>query len=164
MIGLRKAIDSMQESSSSISESAAWLNLMISRVWRVKHTKYSDHSKAVNDVMMPEKAANICNCPKLSHSCGCDDYGSFGGLEPLISYYLGELLIDSMRSTSDMQPDDVTYISLDSFTLGRTAPLVRSIKIKSLDKGDHLVKLSLDVDALLENSNIVLGKVLQIES
>ena len=161
MIGLRKAMEAMQESSSSIAESAAWLNLMISRVWRVKLTKHSDQTKILQDVMIPEKSDSICSCSKESHSCGCDDNGSFGGLEPLISYYLGELLIDSMRSTSDMQPDDVTYISLDSFTLGRTAPVVRSVKIKNVHEVDHVVKLSLDVDALLEDSNIVLGKCFQ---
>lgn len=83
---------------------------------------------------------------------------SYGGLEPYIASYFGEKLMKAMTSTPELQPNDVAYFSIDSFTLGTVPPFVRSVKIHSVDTEKNIVDLKLDVDAMLSGSNLILGE------
>ena len=147
MRGYREAISTIQEPTSSTIESAAWFNILLEKVWRVNFPKHAD-------------SEYICPCTKSERDCICNGESSYGGLEPLISSHLGEALINAMKNTPYMQPNDIAYISLDSITLGTLSPLIRSVVVQSVERDGLVVNLSMDVDAILEESDIILGKIL----
>mmetsp|Transcript_1598 Transcript_1598/g.2866 ORF Transcript_1598/g.2866 Transcript_1598/m.2866 type:complete len:1066 (+) Transcript_1598:85-3282(+) len=51
---------------------------------------------------------------------------SFGGLEPYLSSFATDSLVESL-SGSDKKPNGVAHVSFNSFTLGKTPPMIKGI-------------------------------------
>ena len=152
MTGYRTAIISTQYSSSKSVESVAWLNSVMSQVWQVSPIKM------VNTDTIFDWEEKKCVLSNKKNFFNCEQTETYGGLEPLLSSFIGETLMDAMSNTYNMQQNDVAYVSLDSITLGSMPPIIKGIEIASVQEEKNKVNLILDVDALLTTSDLVLGK------
>ena len=119
----------------------------------------------------------------------------YGGLEPYLASRIGTELNRALQepststffegssssSSSSSSPSsspssfttqqDISYLSLYSFTLGSHPPLIRSVHLRraslmdgfsaaatSSSRIDHTIEMDLDIDILLKDFSLVLGK------
>ena len=157
-------------SGSTIRESAVWLNGLLDEMWRVSFEKNTsvhaqpDHTdeypvfivKAMKHALRKKSCRKVTN--RGESSVLCTDKTPYGGLEPYISSILGESVIEILKATSASRPRDITYIYLNSFTLGSVPPIIRGMKLKGMNDDDSTVTFDVDLDVLLGDSSIVLGK------
>mmetsp|Transcript_11802 Transcript_11802/g.23737 ORF Transcript_11802/g.23737 Transcript_11802/m.23737 type:complete len:1031 (+) Transcript_11802:85-3177(+) len=75
---------------------------------------------------------------------------SFGGLEPYLSSFATDSLVESL-SGSDKKPNGVAHVSFNSFTLGKTPPMIKGITVFRKVDGDLSVAyMRIDVGILME--------------
>ena len=87
----------------------------------------------------------------------------YGGLEPYISSSLTAALESALESLSYSRPSDIAYLSLHSFTLGSKPPIIRGIKLTGFE-GEQVVQFEVDLDVLLGDAALVLGRWQILES
>jgi len=173
--GYRAAIDSIGSSSHSIPESVAWLNVLLTQIWRVpydpaseKGTEWANLSREYPKFVRRSIRANTygrfecrsCDWdggghPQLFSTPACKPYG---GLEPYISGKIGTLVLDALGGSRALRRNDVAYASLYSFTLGNRPPLLRSIEFLGASHDRSNLHFNVEVDATLEDLSLVLGK------
>lgn len=132
------------------SESTLWINHIVGSFWRIRPTRSLD-SFHENDYPLfvsrgfPQEAERT---------------RSYGGLEPYIASAIGAGLVKSLELTKAMTPTSVAYVSLFSLSLGGRPPILRNLKFGEISsKGDSTkMELEFDLDAVLEDMSIVLGK------
>lgn len=160
-------------SGSTIRESAVWFNGLLDEMWRVpvvdgamevSQANLSDEypafiTKAMKHALRKRSCRKVTGRNNRGESIVlCSDKKPYGGLEPYISSILGESVIDILKTTSASRPSDITYIYLNSFTLGSVPPIIRAMKLTSMNDDDSTVKFDVDLDVLLGDSSIVLGE------
>ena len=160
-------------SGSTIRESAVWFNGLLDEMWRVpvvddamdvSQPNLSDEyptfiTKAMKHALRKRSCRKVTGRNNRGESIVlCTDKKPYGGLEPYISSILGESVIDILKTTSASRPSDITYIYLNSFTLGSVPPIIRAMKLTSMNDDDSTVKFDVDLDVLLGDSSIVLGE------
>ena len=160
-------------SGSTIRESAVWFNGLLDEMWRVPVVEDAKEASQPNPsdeypvfiTKAMKHALRKRSCRKVTgrnnrgeSSVLCTDKKPYGGLEPYISSILGESVIDILKTTSASRPSDITYIYLNSFTLGSVPPIIRAMKLTSMNDDDSTVKFDVDLDVLLGDSSIVLGE------
>jgi len=157
--GYHAAVTSVRLNSPSMPETVTWLNFLIDQIWRVpvKYENIEDSSQKYPSYVLKAMLAfarddggSVCSKVK---SINCISYE---GLEPYISAKLGEILMESMRQE---RPDDVTYVSIESFTLGRSPPIIRSVELIDGNGRDDIANLRLDMNFSLNDLSVVMGKL-----
>jgi Ca2+-dependent lipid-binding protein len=74
---------------------------------------------------------------------------SFGGLEPYLSSVASASLVESL-SGSYNKPSGVAHVSFNSFTLGKTPPMIRGIEVLRIDGDTSVVYMTIDVGILMD--------------
>lgn len=74
---------------------------------------------------------------------------SFGGLEPYLASFAAASLVESL-SGSYKKPNGVAHVSFNSFTLGKTPPILRGITVLKVDRDLSVVYMTIDVGVLME--------------
>ena len=163
--GFRAAIASAGVSNSSLSESAVWVNALFEDVWRVHRDQSSPRTSKTEcypDFVLKAMRDGLQNDvyrKEMGESSPlCSDLEPYGGLEPYISSILGDAVMEALATSSKSRPNDVTNISLNSFTLGSKPPIARGVKLKGFDSKANRLRLDVDLDVLLGDASIVLGK------
>ena len=171
--GFRSVITAAASGSTTIRESAVWFNGLLDEMWRVpvvegameiSQPNLSDEypvfiTKAMKHALRKRSCRKVTGRNNRGESSVlCTDKKPYGGLEPYISSILGESVIDILKTTSASRPSDITYIYLNSFTLGSVPPIIRAMKLTSMNDDDSTVKFDVDLDVLLGDSSIVLGE------
>jgi len=157
-MGFRNAIHSSASSTSGfISESTLWLNLLLVQMWRVSFPVDSLNAESIlagYPIFVRRAIEKTLKSSRFKLPSG-----AYGGLEPYISERVGKVLAETIKSSDDDRPNDVAYVSLDSFTLGSQPPLVRGISTKDTGFDKKTVQLRIDVDALLGDLSVVLVRI-----
>jgi len=145
--GFRNGMASVSKMS-HLTETAVWLNHILDKLWRIEVA--SPKNSHPSYPVFVTRAFRDFNYP--THG--------FGGLEPAISAMVGAGIVKNLELAQALRPTDVAYASLYSLSLGRRPPVVRSVKIGNEVVQGHTtrVELDLDVDALMDEMSIVLGK------
>ena len=132
------------------SESTLWINHIVGSFWRIPSTHSLELSHENNYPLFvsrgfPQEAGGVRR---------------YGGLEPYIASAIGTGLVKSLELTKAMTPTSVAYVSLFSLSLGGRPPMLRRLKLGETVAGGDGAKLELefDVDALMADMSIVLGK------
>eukprot|EP00978_Attheya_sp_CCMP212_P013788 scaffold34752_cov52-Attheya_sp.AAC.1 len=167
--GFRSSISSVGQSTSSVTESAMWLNALLNQIWRVPYDgKGFDRSlKSIEDLGYPTYISrSILNVISGGRQCkvdskrltgsDCPPNAAYGGLEPYISHLIGSSLIDALESSAEMRPNDVAYVSIHSFTLGSTPPFIRGVEYVGSRNHGQSLDFRADADILLGDSSLVL--------
>lgn len=153
----------------------AWLNALLSEIWRVPYDPDSEEGKQWSN--LSKKFPKFVRRSIRSNTYGryecrsCDWDGGgpelfstpackpFGGLEPYISSRIGTLLLDALAESRASRRNGVAYASLYSFTLGSKPPLVKSVGfVGASEDRNNLLHFNVDVDAILEDLSLVLGE------
>lgn len=172
--GYRAAINSIGSTSHSVAESVAWLNRLMSQIWRVPYDPDSEegsqwatlsrqYPKFVRRSIRRDSYGRFecqsCDWdgkgPQLFSTPACQPYG---GLEPYISGNIGTVLLDALGGSRASWRNDVAYASLYSFTLGNKPPLLRSIEFLGPSQDRSNLHYNVEIDANLEDLSLVLGK------
>eukprot|EP00984_Skeletonema_dohrnii_P018714 scaffold8790_cov126-Skeletonema_dohrnii-CCMP3373.AAC.7 len=74
---------------------------------------------------------------------------SFGGLEPYLSSFATDSLVESL-SGSDKKPNGVAHVSFNSFTLGKTPPMIKGITVLTSNGDSSVAYMRIDVGILME--------------
>lgn len=74
---------------------------------------------------------------------------SFGGLEPYLASFATASLVESL-SGSYKKPNGVAHVSFNSFTLGKTPPILKGITVSEVDRNLSVVYMTVDVGVLME--------------
>lgn len=74
---------------------------------------------------------------------------AFGGLEPYLSSFASASLVESL-SGSYKKPSGVAHVSFNSFTLGKTPPMIKGIEVTRVDGDTSVVYMTIDVGILME--------------
>lgn len=75
---------------------------------------------------------------------------SFGGLEPYLSSLASESLVESLGG-SYQKPSGVAHVSLNSFTFGKTPPMLRGIEVSHVDDAASITYMKINVGVLMES-------------
>ena len=159
MEGFRSALSSIGTTTPSTLESAVWLNSLLGHIWRVPndpklYKKIPSYPPFVlQDV---DRTKNACYCNVDDVHCDCTL--SYGGLEPYISSLIGAALMNTLDSSMGSRPGDVAYISLYSFTLGSSPPLIRGVELRGLEGDGKSINFGVNLDMLTGDLSVVLGE------
>lgn len=156
-----------------MAESVAWLNALINQIWRVTYDpgseegmKWANLSREFPKFVQRSIRSNTygriecrsCDWDGSRQLFGTSECHPYGGLEPYVSGKIGTSLLDALGGARALMRKDVAYASLYSFTLGNRPPLLRSIEFLGTSQDRTSLHFNVEVDALLEDLSLVLGK------
>jgi len=155
-MGFRSAISSIGTTSPSVAESVVWFNAFLKQIWRVEYDHVTGKGKNLSSkVLFPQFVTRAVQ----SSLQGSEPSVPYGGLEPNLSSIIGTSILDSLDSTNKAsRPSDIAYVSLYSFTMGDTPPLIRSVELQGVKNNGGITQFTVDVDAILDDLSLVLGK------
>jgi hypothetical protein len=122
------------------TETVVWLNKAVGKIWRVE-AKDSDLA-----YQYPIFVRRTFKERSTTH----------GGLEPYLSSAIGSGIVHGLEIAKALRPNDVAYISLHSLELGSRPPLLRNVQLNDKSWQQDRLEFYFEVDALLEDSAMVL--------
>ena len=171
--GYRNAIESVGRTSLSISESAVWLNALLSQIWRVRYDPASKEGaqwetlsreypkfvrRSIRSNTYGRFECRSCEWEGNEDNRDLSTCLPYGGLEPYISGNIGALILGALEDSKASRQNDVAYTSLYSFTLGHKPPLIRNIELLGASQDASKLHFNVEVDAILEDLSLVLGE------
>lgn len=150
-IGFRNGITKYSDSSPQ-RETVVWLNNLLDQLWRVPREEKSEF--AYESTVYPSYVLRTFREQRSQES--------YGGLEPQLSSLIGKGIVKGLEAAKTLRPSDIAYVSLFSLSLGKRAPVIRTVEVldsRTKFRGNATrVELNIDLDALFEDMSIVLGK------
>jgi Ca2+-dependent lipid-binding protein len=123
------------------TETVVWLNKAVEKLWRV----------AAKDADLAYQYPIFVKRAFKERSTW-----THGGLEPYLSSAIGSGIVRGLEIAKALRPNDVAYISLHSLELGSRPPLLRNVRLSDESWQLDRLELYFEVDALLEDSAMVL--------
>lgn len=147
--GFRFALSSLQEVKPSVRESTVWLNTLMQQIWRVPSSQCPPYPAFVRDGIKACGRDAVRDCMNTP----CDVYG---GLEPYLSWTIGDALTAALDMSRVSRPRNVAFASLQSISLGSHPPAIRHVEVLGVSDDGRKTEYVIDFDLALEDLNLVL--------
>ena len=147
--GFRFALASLHEVKPSVRESTVWLNTLMQQIWRVPSSECPSYPAFVRDGIKACGRDAVRDCI----AAPCEVYG---GLEPYLSWTLGDALTAALDTSRVSRPRSIAFASLQSISLGSHPPTIRHIEVLGVSEDGQKTEYLIDFDLALDDLNLVL--------